>query len=403
MLAHTTFGSINNAYLGEINVHAVGAKKTKEITIASLVKKCLEKEDYKSWELIDNGRLEQCLYNSRLFESVEVHINKPEIDVTVEEQWSLIPAPVAYSADGKRSFGVYLIDSNFLGYGKTAEVGGTMSTEGNTFTLFYLDPSVCFTDSTIQTAFNQSATERDQYQKNNIVYGYTKKEQSLLFSPGYRIIPTMELSVLLSYANRQYENIDPYTTIPGDYWSYGTGVRLSYTNADYKLYYHDGISANVQWLRQIHRSDESDALTQTTARFEWDILMFDQHALQLVLNTTNLTDNGNVGDVLMFGRTKGYRGINPNGLWTRSINAVSVDYQIPVKKIEHGIFTVAPFMDDGRYKSVNPATGNNYFAYGVGGYLFVDAINLPGVIGIIVGRNEEFVGNFISFQLGYGY
>lgn len=403
MLAHTASGSINNEYLGEINVHVEGAKKTKEITIVSLVKKCLEKEKYKSWELINNGRLEQCIYNSRLFESVEVRINKPEIDVTVEDQWSLIPAPVAYSAGGKRSIGVYLIDSNFLGYGKTAEVGGTMSTEGNTFTLLYLDPSVCFTDSTIQTLLNQSNNELDQYQKNNIIYAYTKRELSLLFSPGYRITPTLELAVLLSYANRQYEQIGPYTTVPGDYQSYSTGVRLSYTDADYKLYYNDGVSANIQWLRQIHRSDESHPVTLTTARFEWDMLMFSQHALQLVLNTTNLTDNGNAGDVLMFGRVKGYRGINPNGLWTRSTTAVSADYQIPVKKVAHGIFTAAPFMDYGMYKSVSPATGNNYFAYGVGGYLFVDAISLPGVIGIVVGRNEEFMGNFISFQLGYGY
>ncbi len=403
MLANAASGMINNAHLGEISVHVEGAKKTKEITVVSLVKKCLEKGDYKSWELIDTGVLAQCIYNSHLFESVEVQINKPEINVIVEDQWTLIPAPVAYSVNGKKLIGAYIIDSNFFGYGKTAEVGGTISTEGNTFAFFYQDPSVCFTDSTIQTAFNQSNNELDLYQKNTVVYAYRKRELSLLFSPGYRITHTLELAVLLSYVDRKYGEIDPYTTIPGGYRSYGTGVRLSYTNADYKLYYNDGISADIQWVRQIHRSDGSDPVMQITARLAWDTLLFNQQTLQLLWNTSNLNDNGNVGDILMFGRVRGYRGIAPYGLWTRSITAASVDYQIPVKKVSHGIFTVAPFMDYGVYKSVSPATGSNYSAYGIGGYLFVDAISLPGVIGILVGRNEKFTGNFISFQLGYRY
>lgn len=223
------------------------------------------------------------------------------------------------------------------------------------------------------------------------------------FSPGYRITPTLGLSVLLNYSDRQCEEVSPYTTVPDNYSSYSAGARLSYSNADYKLYYNDGISARLAWLRQIHRSDESANVSQATFGFEWDKLLFNQHALQLALNSASLTDNGNAGDVLMYGNAKGFRGIEPNGLWTRNITAVSADYQIPVKKVPDGIFTIAPFVDYGIYKPVNPATGNNYTAYGVGGYLFVNAISLPGVVGLLVGRNEDFMGNFIGFQFGYGY
>jgi outer membrane protein assembly factor BamA len=403
MLTRPSSSSITDAYLGEINVLVKGAIRTKDRTVESLVEKCLEKENYKSWESIDTRKLEQCIGNSRLFEQVEVRVNKPVIDVTVEDRWTLIPVPIAYAVNGKRSIGAFIVDSNFLGYGKTMGVGGAVSTDGNTFTLFYRDPSVNFGNVTIRTSVNQSAGEFDHYQGNNIIYGYKKRELSVFFSPGYRITPSLELSALLNYMDRRYEKIDPYTAIPGNYWSYSTGARLSYANADYKLYYNDGISAQILWLRQIHRSDESDNVSQTSARFEWDTLLVDQHALQLVLNTASLTDNGNAGDILMFGRVNGYRGINPNGLWTRRITTMSLDYQIPVKKVVHGIFTVAPFMDYGIYDPVSPATGSNYAAYGVGGYFFVNAINLPGVIGLLIGRNEEFLGNFISFQFGYGY
>jgi outer membrane protein assembly factor BamA len=403
MSAQTTSASAKNAYLGEIDVHVEGAKRTKDRTVESLIEKCLEKENYKSWESIDINVLGQCLSNSRLFESVEVRVNKPEIDVTVEDRWTLIPVPLAYSTGQKRSIGALVIDSNFLGYGKTVGIGGAVSTDGNAFSLFYLDPSLNFSNFTIRTTFNQSSNELDLYQEDNIIYAYEKRERILLFSPGYMITPTMALSVLLNYMNRRYEEIAPYNTAPDDYWSYSTGARLSYSNADYKLYFNDGVSARIEWLWQIHRSDESDNVSQTTGRFEWDKLLFNQNALQFVLNAASLTDNGNAGDILTFGRVKGYRGIEPNGLWTRHITAVSADYQIPVKKVAKGIFTVAPFVDYGIYTPISPASGSNYAAYGVGGYFFVNAISLPGVVGLLIGRNEEFMGNFIAFQLGYGY
>lgn len=134
--------------------------------------------------------------------------------------------------------------------------------------------------------------------------------------------------MLLNYADRRYEQLAPYAT-PGDYWVYGAGVRVYYANADYKLFYNDGVSAQVSLLRQVSRSDEFDDVSQTTVKFEWDKLMFEKHALQLVLNAAYVTNNGNAGDTLMFGRVKGFRGIEPNGLWTREIAAASVDYQIP--------------------------------------------------------------------------
>ncbi len=401
--AQTTSASITNAYLGEIEVHVEGAKRTKDRTVESLIEKCLEKEDYKSWESIDNNVLGQCLSNSRLFESVEVRVNKPTINVTIEDRWTLIPAPFAYSIDQKRSIGAAVIDSNFLGYGKTAGIVGAVSTDGNTYSLFYLDPSINFSNFTIRTSINQSSNDLYLYQENNIVYAYLKKELLVSVSPGYRVTPTLALSALLNYSVQRYEEVSPYTTVPGTYSSYSAGTRISYSNADYKLYYNEGMSARIAWLQQIHRSDESANIAQTTFGFEWDKSLFREHVFQFALNAASLTDNGNAGDVLTFGNARGFRGIEPNGLWTRNITTVSADYQIPVKKLPDGIVTIAPFIDYGIYKPVSPASGNNYTAYGVGGYLFVNAISLPGVVGLLIGRNEEFMGSFIGFQFGYGY
>jgi outer membrane protein assembly factor BamA len=401
ILPHETFATIKNEYLGDVTVHIEGATRTKEHYIEFLVKKCLEKEKYKSWESVDAGALGQCVSNSRLFKKVEVQVKQTEIDVTIAERWTLIPIPNFYATKGQRSAGAFIFETNFLGYGKTVGAGGAVSTTGNTFSLFYRDPTVNFSNYTLSVVANRSSNELDLYQGTEIVYGYTKKETGLSITPGYKVTPTLELSVLLNYADRRYEQLAAYAA-PGDYWAYSAGVRASYANADYKLFYNDGVSVQISWLRQIHRSDKFADISQATIKFEWDKLMFKEHALQLALNAAYLANNGNVGNALMFGRVKGFRGIEPNGLWTREIAAASADYQIPVGKTKHGTFTVAPFMDYGVYKPFISGAGDNYLSYGIGGYLFINTINLPGV-GLVFGRNERFMGDFAAFQIGFGF
>ena len=41
------------------------------------------------------------------------------------------------------------------------------------------------------------------------------------------------------------------------------------------------------------------------------------------------------------------------------------------------------------------------YSYGLGLLSYLKKIAFPGV-GIVVGRNEDFSGNFITFQIGFG-
>ena len=398
---HESSALIKNQYLGEITVNLEGAKRTKQRYMESLVEKCLKKGDYKSWETVDAEALRQCITNAKLFSKVEVQVNKSEIDIKILERWTLIPVPNFYASDGKSSDGMFVFESNFLGYGKTLGVGGSISTEGNSFSLLYLDPSVNFTNYTFRMRAYRSSSELDTYEGTTILYGYKKKEAGLFISPGYKVLPVLELSALLNYADKRFLQIASYKQ-PEDNISYSLGIRVSYLDSDYKLFYSDGISAQVIWLNQVHRSDDSNNIFQTTAKFEWDITLFKKHALQLGLNAGLQSNNEHSGDMMMYGRGKGFRGIQPNGLWTREIVAVSADYQIPLAQTGHGTFTIAPFVDYSVYKPFIAGTGSSYAAYGIGTYYFINLINLPGV-GLVAGRNEDFMGTFIAFQIGMGF
>jgi outer membrane protein assembly factor BamA len=397
----TASALIQNTTLGEISVSVEGASRTKPSYVESLVEKCLEKGDYRTWSAIDSGEMAQCIRNARLFKKVDVKVEKPRITVSLTDRWTLIPMPNFYASDGKRSAGLFVFDSNFLGYGKTVSLGGAHSTEGNTFSLMYSDPSVNFSDLSSTVMVYRSNTETEAYVHKDLVYGYDKREMGFFISPGYRITHFITASVSFGYGDRKYSILDSFS-VPADYRSTTIGCRLSYRHADYKLFYNDGLSASIMWSSQVHRSDGLENISRASASMEWDIPLFEKHALQLGLHGVRESDNGNAGDVSTYGRGKGYRGIQPGGLWSREIAAASMDYQIPVAKTGHGTFTVAPFVDYGTYHPLFTANGSNYLAYGIGAYYFVNFINLPGV-GIMVGSNQEFMGTFASFQIGTGF
>ena len=393
--------AISNEYLGEVTVSLEGAKRTRPRYVESLIKYCLEKGDYRTWDSIDQAALGQCIKNTRVFESVDVAITQPEIKVTVSDRWTLIPIPSAYSSNGKRSVGAFLFESNFLGIGKTVGAGGSLSTEGSTFSLMYFDPWVRFTNFTLNAIASRSSTELDAYHRTTTIYAYDKKESGFQMSPGYRITPFITGSVSLTYTNKQYSQIEAFS-YPDDYAAWGVGARLSYANSDYKLFYNDGFSASISWNQQVRRTGDLDKVSSATARLEWDHLLFGKHALQLGVQASSQSSDVGIGDVATYGRVKGFRGIQPSGLWSRQAAAGSIDYQIPIAHWGHGTVTVAPFVDYGTYKPFFAGTGNNYTAYGVGAYYFINLINLPGV-GLVVGNNDDFMGTFVTVSIGMGF
>jgi len=391
---------ICNPYLGEVSVKVAGATRTKPQFMESLVRSCLERGGYQTWDSVDPAAMGQCLGNSRLFSKVEVEVAPPQIAVLVAERWTLIAIPNAYASGDKRSFGVFVREANLFGYGKQVGIGGAVSTEGNSFFLMYMDPGVGFTDYTCKVFAFRSAAEREAYAGSTMIDSYDRIEESFALSPGYRISPDLNVSLSLQYADKRYSQVELYA-IPADYRAWSVGASLAYSNSDYKLFYNDGLSVHLDWFEQLHRSDEAARLSAVTAKVEWDLAVFANQALQLGLRAASQSAASH-GDVAIYGLGRGYRGIQPGGLWTNRIVAVSADYQMPLAKWRHGTVTGAPFVDYGIYKAFFAENRSNYLAYGVGGYYFMNFINLPG-LGLTVGVNEKFLGPFVSLQFGMGF
>ncbi len=388
---------VKNAFLGEISVAVEGATRTKPLFVESLVRNCLARGESRTWQSVDPEAMGQCLRNTRLFSRVAVQVREPEIIVQIVDRWTLIPIPNIYASDGKRSAGIFVYESNFLGYGKTLGGGGALSTEGNTFSLMYMDHAVQFTDYTFKIFVVRSSDDNEAYEEKNVVYGYNKVDESLTLAPGYRLTPALNGSLSLNYSDKDFNQLDLFVP-PADYraWSVGAGIR--YRKSDYKLFYNDGLSTRIDWTSQVHRSDNKEKISSLSASLAWDKLLFASHALQLGLRGAHQSE-ATAGDISMYGRNKGYRGIQPQGLWTSRIVSASADYQIPIATWQHGTLTVAPFIDYGIYKSNFAGSVVDYLAYGIGAYYFMNFINLPG-LGVTAGMNEDFMGGYLAIQIG---
>jgi hypothetical protein len=135
---------------------------------------------------------------------------------------------------------------------------------------------------------------------------------------------------------------------------------------------------------------------ETLVKIEKNLLK--KNALQLMLRYKG-TNGNNSYEAFNLGYERGYRGVQYNTLWATDSYAVSLDYHIPIGKTRYGTWTVAPYYDKGWFNPVHNIGVDEYESYGVGMYLYLRKIAMPG-LGIVVGRNENFMGDYIAFSIG---
>jgi len=367
----------------------IGNTRTKTSYILHLIKKCNQTE---------NTDLAQCLLNSQLFSHVEVKSFNDKKLIEVKERWTLIPIPQIKVSSNSSSYGGYLIERNFLGQGKLAVVGGSLGSESNNYMLFYKDKDLFYTNWIFEFLSSKSDTDQKAYNEDNVRYGFKENEILLKSGLGYRIIPEIEASLSLIYQNLTYGVLDNYI-VPTNYHSYFYEAELKYQNSNYKFYFNEGLESSFIFAQQFARSDNHNNIAKDIFNLKYQKNVWYKHALQLGMNAFVITDSSSK-DLEKIGAIPTFRGIPEGGLWVERTLAFSCDYQIPLTFSSYGTWTIAPFADYGIYESLYTQR-KNFTSYGIGGYLYLKEIAMPG-IGIIWGTNNHFEENFVSFSVGIG-
>ena len=387
-----------SAPLDDFEITVDGARRTDEEYIRNLLSDCFKDDGIHTWEQIDPQFVEQCLLNSKLFARASAAIRKPVIEIALTERWTLLPIPYFYTSEDDTTAGLFLMESNLFGQGKKGGIGGSISSNGNSYFLYYYDPAVRFTDWTFSFRIGSKAMEPVLTHDDSDYYSYEKEAFSYGANIGRKVfLPGLWVALGASAAQTDYGQVDSYP-VPEDYDFYGFKARVLYKDTDFKFYFNEGLHINLEYDRQFYRSD-SQTKTQTwDLTIEWQQKLIGNNALQLQLQLQEISD-ATIGDALLVGRNKGFRGIDAQGLWINRAQSLSIDYQIPILTYGYGTWTVAPFIDLTLFDPAVELPADSFTAWGLGGYLYLQNIALPGV-GLVTGYNNEFGGFFVSFSLG---
>jgi hypothetical protein len=387
----------------EFEMRIDGNKRTKSDHIRYLAQECLDKQEAKLSPDVDASKLEQCLMNSELF--TEVSVTAEEVlTIAVTDRWTLIPLPFVRSQEDSTNIGGFVMDSNFLGRGQLIVLGATFGSLGDTYFAMLRDPSVAFTDWTSRAMYIQDFGDIFRYEGDVKVDGYHQKERTLSLSPGYQFTPDLEGRVILGYTTRDYEDAEDFETVPEDYRFWSAGLGVEYDAADYKFYFREGHRVKAEIRHQFARSGEGDPTLSGEVEWDWQLPFPGRNVLKISCEGMAVDSDAAV-DSFQLGGRKSLRGVQDKGLWVQYLAGAVVDYHLPLWEGRWGTWAAGPFASYATYK---PAAGDadggwqDTVSYGLGLFYYLKKVAFPGV-GIVIGRNEDFLGNFVTFQIGFGY
>ncbi|MFP4374993.1 MAG: POTRA domain-containing protein [Spirochaetaceae bacterium] len=140
-----------------------GNRRTKEAVLRRAVgAEAGDHFDAATVEQIEDDLKSLGLFSNVEVESRPVHGGPPgevEVLITVEERWTLVPIPFFGAGSSGLMGGLFVFESNFLGYNKQLIAGGTYADDGFGGLLVYSDPAVLNSNWLLVTTFSAGREE----------------------------------------------------------------------------------------------------------------------------------------------------------------------------------------------------------------------------------------------------
>lgn len=384
---------VNSVRIFGLDLKIEGNTRSKEKFIKSLYYRCRDVQGFK-----ENRDIVGCMMNSRLFSKVEISNTESHKIISVSDRWTLLPIPFARSDRGEKKAGIYVLEQNFLGYGKLALMGFISGERSDSFFVMYRDPF--FLDSTYQmaTSLSRGDTALYRYHKKKELSAHRIDQERFKIEGGYQTGPT-NYNLGLIWMKRKYKTIDNYQFEADDNRSLRLNSTISYINSRYKFYFQEGTSLFVDFETELEQQGEGKKSTRVNFKYNYQNNLMKDQVLQFSFAGGTVQNQG-AEDILYIGGSNGFRGVTQGGIWSKSNKSFSIDYQIPLLDKGYGTWTVGPYADYAWYQNFDePSSWKNSYGVGVGGYLFLKKIAMPGM-GILIGYNPEFEQVYTTFSLG---
>jgi outer membrane protein assembly factor BamA len=295
-------------------------------------------------------RIEEDLAELGLFSSIEIYATPApdgvEVDIVLEERWTLIPIPFMAIDSGQIGGGLFAIERNLFGLNKQLIAGGGYSTEGFTAVLAYNDPSL-FGSRWVGSL--SAGAGRQELETAGLAYDerweYRAETLTLSGDLGYRFTEWLTVRGGMSYEQLEVLQSDRPETVSEGGSSYvryrlessverpfGEGRRLAYFRERYR------IGATLTLLQEPLRPSASGSAGV-------DVGLFRDQRLGLKLR-------GAAGDLpgLIAPRLGGrptQRPVHSNTVVSNRYLSHAVEYELPLFRPDWATVTLLSFYDLG--------------------------------------------------------
>jgi len=395
LLFITVNGYSAPALSGDINeqknrfIHSHGNLIVKDIQIKGLEKTkpsvILSKCRVKPGEHLSEFKAEhlvQKLRKTNIFRDVDVYY-VPEgddviINIDVKEKWSLIPMPVIKTSGDTRSFGAFVLDSNFLGYNKKLYTGGTWSNMGFNAQIGYIDPGILQSNFTMAVVFSGGQEIYENGSGDKDIYQEYQAQKWLCFSSlGYKFTDSITVSLTGLFRDVSIVNdYDKSFNKPESGQSYSQGIKIFINNLYYSGFFNYGFTGSLEYSRGIPLSEDTLGYNYSKMGLNYSMKVFNTHLLKIMCSG----GASNTPDIFeeRIGGITGFKTLPAEKIAADYYYSSTVLYEIPLYRFSYLNLTVASFFEQGGFKDDDNEM--EYF-YGPGGGLrfYLKRIALPAL------------------------
>lgn len=389
---------INNGDLIIKEFSIKGAKKTRHSYIMSQTKT----RPGHTLSSFDSHQFVNRLKMKNIFSDIEIiYINDSGtavIEIILTEKWTIIPLPMFSSNSRNTVYGLFILESNLLGYGKNLFTGGTWSNSGWSGMLGYIDPSFLNTDF----RFNLFLIYKNSIYQNGDMDGrllseYKSVEKNARLDLGHGFKNRYYIYITGAYQSQSVDdNYKDSFNIPESHENFKSGLIFNINTLKYYEHFYYGFLMQSDFSEHIPAKGSSKNYTTSELRIDYSFKVFSFHKI----SANAFGFYGDIPEIAQrrIGGKPGFRTIPADIIISDKYASGTVSYEFPFLKYRWGAVTLLSFWEQGifkNYKNTEP-----FYGPGAGLFFYLKRIAIPAV-GFNYARNLKTGKNEFSVSGGY--
>lgn len=352
----------------------------------------------------DPHRFINRLKKKNLFTDISISYKKDSeevlIELTLHEKWTIIPLPMFYSNGNTTTYGIFIIESNLLGYGKSLFTGFTYSEKSKSAMLGYVDPSINWTNAagSLFLIYKDSIIQNGTMDEK-IFQEYKLSQTTVRIDGGYSFSNSFKFLLSGGYQNGilDYDysgSINP----PESQKFYLAGGVIKFDFISYYEYFFFGLKGEIHGYTHIPVDNEKQYNT-IDYKIDYSHKIFNYHRITLFSSGAA----GNKPDVLeerISGRT-GTRTLPADIISADNYANYSIVYEYPFARFNKGAITLLGFWEQGVYNK-DHSSYNSYYGPGGGILFYLKRVAFPAV-GFNYAKNLKTDHNEFSVNVGLNF